>query len=71
MFFLGGKDALATEVKRLRTKRGLANPFVCVDLRQWIPAAAAGATENESAGAGSAGAKPQLSWTQWHHAFDG
>ena len=63
--------ALATEIKRLKTKRGLANPFVYVDLRQWIPAAATGATEDESAGAGSAGAKPQLSWTQWHLAIDG
>ena len=64
-------DALATEIRRLRAKRGLANPFVFVELRQWVPAAAAGATKAEPEGAVSAGAKQQLSWTQWHLAFDG
>ena len=47
-------DSLASEVERLKKNKGLAAPFVNVDLREWIPA---GATIR-SAGAGDDGEGP-------------
>ena len=68
-------DSLALEVDRLREKKGLAAPFVDVDLRHWLPTGASDVGrphDGDATQAGaSSGAKPRLmNWTEWHLAFD-
>ena len=68
-------DSLASEIARLQKKKGLAAPFVNVDLRQWIPTVASGTgrphEDDANPGGTSDGARPRiLNWTEWHLAFD-
>lgn len=66
---------LASEIDRLQKKKGLAAPFVNVDLRQWLPTGASGTgrpqADDASQGGASGGARPRLlNCTEWHLAFD-
>lgn len=57
-------DGLASEIAKLE-KKGLAKPFICADLRQWIPLGIEPARNDWRADGESA-----LSWNHWHLAFD-
>ena len=62
-------DALAGEVQRQKTKRGLENPFVYVNLRDWLPAGITAPSKGDPAREQEA-VGGMLEWSLWHLAFD-